>query len=95
MAIARAGIEPVIKGSQVDLDTGPVMNGECLRRAGGAAMGARESMDAAASLSVKRSVFDKPAITPCSGRVVIGTIRVWAKLGVATAIHGSGWGGYG
>ena len=71
------------------------MNGERLRRAGGTAMGTGESMDATACLSVKRSVFDKPAITPCGGRVVIWAARVWAKLGVATAIHGSGWGGYG
>jgi len=71
------------------------MNGERLRRAGGAAMRARESMDATACLSVKRSVFDKPAITPCSGRVVIGTIRVWAEARVATAKDGGRWGGYG
>ena len=95
MAISRAGVEPVIECSQVDIDTGPVMNGERLRRAGGAAMGARESMDAAAGLSVKRSVFDVPAITPCCGRVVIGTIGVWAEAWVATAKDGSRWGGYG
>jgi len=71
------------------------MNGERLRRAGGTAMGTGESMDATASLSVKRSVFDVPAITPCSGRVVIGTIRVWAEARVATAKYGSRWGGYG
>ena len=70
------------------------MNGERLRRAGGAAMRARESMDAAAGLSVKGSVFDVPAITPCSGRVVIWAARVWAEARVGTAKHSGRWGGY-